>query len=125
MAQATTGTNTKDLVLSALDALMKGDFEGFFAKAKTDFRIIEPSYLPHGGTYVGREDFKELGKKLSKVLSMRSVKLVSATGDSERTVLLMTGNLKANGEQRWLTEHWVVEDGLIQEIRVFWSDLAE
>jgi uncharacterized protein len=117
--------NTRDLVVSALDSLFANDLEGFFAQTKDDVQIIEPAYLPYGGTYVGREGFRDLGRKISKVLDMRSIELVSATGDDERTILLMTATLRNSGEQRYLTEHWVVEDNLIAEIRVFWSGLAD
>lgn len=116
---------TRDLVVGALDLLFANDMEGFFARTKEDVQVIEPSYLPYGGTYVGREGFRDLGRKISKVLDMRSVEVVSATGDGERTILLMTAKLRNSGEQRYLTEHWVVEDNLIAEIRVFWSGLAD
>lgn len=116
---------TRDLVVGALDSLFANDLEGFFARTKDDIQVIEPSYLPYGGTYVGREGFRDLGRKISKVLDMRSIEVVSATGDHERTILLMTATLRNSGEQRYLTEHWVVEDNLIAEIRVFWSGLAD
>lgn len=119
------GSNTKDLVVGALDALFANDMEAFFARAKEDIRVIEPSYLPYGGTYVGRQGFDDLGRGLRKVLDLRSIELISATGDAERTVLLMTAKLRYKDEQRYLTEHWVVEDGLIAEIRVFWDGLGE
>lgn len=125
MATEQTVGSTKDLVMSALNALFAGDDDGFFARTKKDIRVIEPSYLPYGGTYIGREGFAELGKGIRKVLDMRSIEVVSATGDEERTVLLMTAKLRYRDEQRFLTEHWVVEDGLIAEIRVFWSALAD
>lgn len=118
--------STKELVLGALDALFAGDDDAFFARTTPDIRVIEPSYLPYGGTYVGRDGFAALGKGLRKVLDLRSIEVVSATSDQERTVLLMTASLRYRPEeQRYLTEHWVVTDGLISEIRVFWSGLGE
>jgi ketosteroid isomerase-like protein len=48
---------------------------------------------------------------------------VAAIGGDDRTVLLMTANVAASGKPVHITEHWVIEDGLIREVRVFWDGL--
>jgi ketosteroid isomerase-like protein len=127
-AQETSGQraqNAVDIVQAALDAMKAGDSAGWQSLVAPDCRIIEPSYLSYGGTYVGCEGFRETIRHVHKALDTRTLETVSRTGDSDRAVFLLTARLKASGEQRWLSEHWVVEDGLIREVRVFWSDPAE
>ena len=123
MTEATATQANRDLVVGAIDSAIAGDMEGFLSSLHSEVEVIEPEHLPYGGTYRGREGFVELFGKATQVLDFPTLTLVSATADEERTVLLMTCKLLANGEEMHITEHWRVEDGLIREVRVFWFGL--
>ena len=87
--------------------------------------VHEPGYLHFGGEHHGAEGFLGLFAEITKLVDVPTLELLSATADDERVVLLMTVELITNGERRYLTEHWRIEDGKVREVRVFWSDLPE
>ena len=121
----TTAKANRDLVVGAIAAAKSGNMEGFTAALHPDIEVHEPDYLPYGGTFRGAEGFLELFGKATEVLDFETMEVVSATADDERAVLLMTCNLLSTGEQRHITEHWVIEDGLVRDVRVFWFGLPE
>lgn len=125
--QAKTTTPTaaeanEQLVLGAIEAAVNGDAEGFLDVFHPDAEVLEPDYLPYGGTYRGREEFLALWAKASQIVDLSTLKVVSATCNDERVVPLMTAKL-VNGEEHHITEHWRIENGLVREIRVFWFGL--
>lgn len=113
----------KALVLGALTAVKGGDIETFLKAMHPDLVVHEPAYLPYGGDFHGAEGFLQLFGEVSKLVDVDTLELLSATADHERTVLLMTVELRSNRERRHITEHWLIQDGLVRDVRVFWSDL--
>ena len=122
--EAKTQTNAeanKQLVVGAIESAMAGDMEGFTDSLHPEVEVHEPDYLPYGGVYRGKEGFMELFGKATAVLDFPTLKVESATGDE--AILLMTCKLLSNGEERHITEHWEIEDGLVKRVRVFWFGL--
>jgi ketosteroid isomerase-like protein len=113
----------REPVTGAVEAALAGNMEGFLGALHPDVEVHEPDYLPYGGTYTGREGFLDLFQRATQVLDFPTLELISATADDERTVLLMTCKLVSNGDERYITEHWRMEDGLVREVRVFWFSL--
>ena len=118
-----TAEANRQLVVGAIEAAMAGDMEGFTDSLHPEIEVHEPDYLPYGGIYRGKDGFLELFGKATAVLDFPTMKVVSATGDEDRAILLMTCNLLSNGEERHITEHWEIEDGLVKRVRVFWFGL--
>lgn len=117
--------SVRDTVLGALAAITRGDIEGFTSALHPEVVVHEPDYLPYGGDFTGKAGFLELFDQATKVIDFPTLEIVSATADETRCVLLMTCKLTTNREQRHITEHWVVQDGLIKDVRVFWFGLPE
>lgn len=113
----------RDLVVGALEAAQAGDMETFMAALHPEIEVLEPDYLPYGGTYRGHDGFLELLGKATALVDLPTMEILSAISDEERTVLLMKIKLLSNGDERYITEHWRIEDGLVREVRVFWFGL--
>jgi uncharacterized protein len=122
---STVAQSNRDLVVGAFEAAQAGRMDEFLGALHPDVEVHEPPYLSYGGTYRGRDGFLDLFGKATQILDFGTLKLVSATADEERTVMLMTCDLVSNSEERYITEHWRVEDGLIREVRVFWFSLPD
>jgi ketosteroid isomerase-like protein len=122
---STVAQTNRDLVVSAFEAAQAGKMDEFLGVLHPDVEVHEPPFLSYGGTYRGHDGFLDLFDKATQILDFPTLTLVSATADEERTVMLMTCNLISNGEQRYITEHWRVQDGLIREVRVFWFSLPD
>jgi ketosteroid isomerase-like protein len=113
----------RQLVVGAIEAAMAGDMEGFTDSLHPEVEVHEPDYLPYGGVYRGKDGFMELFGKATAVLDFPTMAVESATGGEDRAILLMTCKLLSNGEERHITEHWEIEDGLVKRVRVFWFGL--
>ena len=102
---------------------MGGDMDGFLAAVHPEVVVLEPDHLPYGGTFTGHDGFLEVFAGATQVLDFPTMKVISATADEERAILLMTCDELATGKQQHITEHWLIEDGLVREVRVFWFGL--
>jgi ketosteroid isomerase-like protein len=113
----------KEVVLGAIDAIKTFDVDAFLDALHTEVTIHEPEYLPYAGVYHGADGFHQLFTEAVKLVDVSSLEVVSATVDEERAVLLMTAELISTRERVHITEHWVLVDGKVVDVRVFWFDL--
>jgi hypothetical protein len=121
----TKAAHNREVVLGALQAAMGGDIDAFLSVLHPDITVHEPLYLPYGGVYKGTDGFLRLLGEATKFLDLAKVKLLAATADDVRTVLLMSVPLVGSGEPVHVTEHWCLVDGLVTDVRVFWFELPD
>jgi uncharacterized protein len=119
----TTAVDSKQVVLGALQAAMAGDMEGFKSALHPEVVVHEPPYLSYGGDYHGHQGFLDLFGIATSVLDLSTIKLLATVADGDRVVLLMSIQLASTREERIVTEHWVLRDGLVADVRVFWFGL--
>ena len=124
-AHRSTAEQNRSIVVGALSSALHGDIDGLLAVMHPEIRVHEPPYLPYGGVYEGTAGFLRLLGEATKYLDLAQAKLLAATADAMRTVLLMSVPLVGSGEPVHITEHWCLSHGLITDIRVFWFDLPE
>lgn len=110
------------MILGALGAVFAGDPEPLKACCDPHVVVHEPPYLPYGGDYRGTDGFLELFSRATKVLDSASAEVVAAVADQDRVVLLMTTKCFGYPERFTITEHWVLRDDKIVDVRVFWYD---
>jgi ketosteroid isomerase-like protein len=113
----------KEVVLRAIDAIKTFDVDTFLDAFHAEVTIHEPEYLPYAGVYHGADGFHRLFTEAVKLVDVSSLDVVSATVDEERAVLLMTAELISTRERVHITEHWVLAEGKVVDVRVFWFDL--
>jgi ketosteroid isomerase-like protein len=88
-----------------------------------DAEVHQPACLPYGGVYRGPEQLFKLWKEI--VLPMvdpATVHLDSMTVEGDRAVVIAGGDLNATGRPVLACEEYVVRDGRIATIRMFWQD---
>ena len=120
-----TAEQNKSIVVGALQSALNGDIDALLAVMHPEIRVHEPPYLPYGGVYEGTAGFLRLMGEATKYLDLAHAKLLAATADDMRTVLLMSVPLVGGGEPVHITEHWCLSHGLVTDVRVFWFDLPE
>jgi uncharacterized protein len=113
----------KDLIVTSLEAAIAGDPAKLLAALHPEVIVREPAYLPYGGDYRGPDGFLELQAKAGEILDVSSLEITDAIGEGDRVVLRMTANFNGAPGEVTLTEHWLVRDGRIVDIEVFWSSL--
>ena len=118
-----TAQHNRDVVLGAIDAIKTFDVEGLLGAMHAEVTVHEPEYLPYAGIYHGAEGFHQLFAEAIKLVDVTSLEVLSATVDQERAVLLMTAELISTRERVHITEHWVLQDGKVVDVRVFWFEL--
>jgi ketosteroid isomerase-like protein len=102
-----------------------GDREGAWQLLHPDFRIQQPSSLPHGGWHRGPEGMVEMaaqfGRHWDRTIS--DSRLLNC-GESVVQVTTQTWTAKATGKSETVdvVELFSFADGLISEIRVFQQD---
>ena len=118
-----TAEQTKDRVEGAVEAAAAGDIEPFFSILHPGVEVHEPGYLPYGGHHQGRDAITGVFAAAAKVVDFSSLRVHSVIADESRAAVLETVRLLGSDQEITLSEHWVLDDdGLVREIRVFWSD---
>jgi uncharacterized protein len=118
-----TAEQTKERVEGAVEAAAAGDIEPFFSILHPKVEVHEPSYLPYGGHYRGRDAIAGVFADAAKLVDFSSLRVHSVIADESRAAVLETVRLLGSQKEITLSEHWLLdEDGLVREIRVFWSD---
>jgi ketosteroid isomerase-like protein len=120
---STSPQTNKMLVLGALEKAIGGDIDAFVATLAPDIQVHEPDYLPYGGTYHGPDGFLELLGEATKILDLGSMKVLTASADEDRVILLMRADLVGTGDPMLVTEHWTISGDRITDVRVFWFGL--
>jgi ketosteroid isomerase-like protein len=119
-----TAEQTKDLVEGAVEAAAAGDIEPFFSILHPEVEVHEPGYLPYGGHHRGRDAITRVFADAAKVVDFSSLRVNSVIADERHAAVLETVRLLESQKEITLSEHWVLDgDGLVREIRVFWSDV--
>lgn len=115
----------KDRLISAFRASRHGNPAALADILHPEVQVHEPAYLHYGGTHHGRDGFQKLRVEAAKVLDLATLKILTSTADEDRVVLLMSADLVADGSEMFVTEHWRMRDGLVDDIRVFWFGLPD
>jgi ketosteroid isomerase-like protein len=116
-----------DAVKSGWDAFATGDLDAATATTSDSAEIVIPESLPWGGTYTGREGFKEMiGKFLSNFEEVHPdpQEFLEADGGHVLVTVKGVGKTKSgnelSGDSIWL---YKVDDGKIERAE-FYGDTA-
>jgi hypothetical protein len=96
--------------------------ELYLASFAPGFEAHVPPVLPWGGVHRGPDEFvKVVLPQLAAALDFGSMRLESISADGERVAALMSART-ALGTEIWIAEHWIVGNGQLQQLRVFYDD---
>ncbi|MFD7757880.1 nuclear transport factor 2 family protein [Streptomyces sp. NPDC059757] len=123
MSAATSLTErNRAVVQSMFAAANKGDIEGVFSHLSDDIAVIEPLFLPFGGTYRGKDEFLALAQILPNYLDVSTITVHYTIADGDRVAACVGITDIATGELTRFIEQFTVRDGKIVENRLFYHD---
>ncbi|MFD4231203.1 nuclear transport factor 2 family protein [Streptomyces sp. NPDC058545] len=123
MSAATSLTErNRAVVESMFAAANKGDIEGVFSHLSDDIAVIEPLFLPFGGTYRGKDEFLALARILPNYLDVSTITVHYTIADGDRVAACVGITDIATGELTRFIEQFTVRDGKIVENRLFYHD---
>jgi hypothetical protein len=115
--------DTRQTVETMYRALASNDISGFLGTLASDVVIIEPAFLPYGGTYTSRDVFvRSVAPQLGSALEMSTLTLDSLFVEGDRAMSIFRVQVAATGEQMVIAEELVVHEGKVVEMRVFVHD---
>ena len=79
----------KQIIKGAYEAMSSGNVRGFLEVLDERVEVREPDGLPHGGTYVGLDELKQMFGKAAPVLDVANLELHELTAEDDRVVALL------------------------------------
>ncbi|MGW1997633.1 nuclear transport factor 2 family protein [Embleya sp. NPDC001921] len=121
-AAASLTERNRAVVESMFAAANKGDIEAVFAHLADDIAVIEPHFLPFGGTYCGKDQFLVLAQILPDYLDISTITVHYTIADGDRVAACVGITDIATGEPMRFIEQFTVKGGKIVENRLFYHD---
>ena len=112
----------RDFLQQLYLASFAGDVDAFPEAMAGDFEAHVPPQLPWGGVHRGPDEFVNVVlPQLAVALDFSSMRLESISADGDRVAALMSART-AVGAGIWIAEHWIVGNGQLRQLRVFYDD---
>lgn len=105
-------------------AVMASDLPAFFDCFDDSIVLEEPSYLPYGGAWVGKEKLRELIGILTGYLNFSTIKLDSLVADGDTCVGFLRCQTAKDPSETQLVERSIVRNGKIVNVRVQYFELG-
>ncbi|WTW98942.1 nuclear transport factor 2 family protein [Streptomycetaceae bacterium NBC_01309] len=121
-AAASRTERNRAVVESMFAAANKGDIEGVLSHLSDDIAVIEPLFLPFGGTYRGKDEFLALAEVLPDYLDISSITVHYTIADGDRVAACVGITDVTTGELTRFIEQFTVREGKIVENRLFYHD---
>ena len=112
----------KQIVNGAYEAMSSGNVHGFLEVLDERVEVREPDGLPHGGTYVGLDELKQMFGKAAPVLDVANLELHELTAEDDRVVALLHIPLRNGGGSALISEHLRLRAGKAIALQAFWFD---
>lgn len=113
---------SKAKVLTMYAAAGKGDFATALSCMADDIAVIEPPYLPYGGTYRGKVEFQQLLAKISEHADLSAMKMEGVVAEGDTVFVCLQIGDRKTGKPLQLVERSIVRDGKIVEMKIFYFD---
>ena len=112
----------KQIVNGAYEAMSSGNVRGFLDVLDERIEVREPDGLPHGGTYIGPDELKQMFGKAAPVLDVAKLELLELTAEEDRVVARLRIPVRSGSGQALISEHWRLREGKAIALQAFWFD---
>lgn len=113
--------NTK-VVRGIYKAMVDRDLASFLPLIADDFTVVQPSWLPYGGSHHGVDGLLDMFRQALRVFDVSELQVRSlvAEGDEVRAVFVI--QTRGRGVDVLVSEHWRVTDGKARHLEVSFDD---
>jgi uncharacterized protein len=112
-------TDTRSIVEALYHCGKNGDLDGVFALLDENVVVHEPSFLPYGGSYKGRDSFLKLFSLIQEKYFDDSKLTIDYIAIDGPHAVVMARAPGWHGEEVVLAEEVLVRDGKIIEIKIY------
>jgi uncharacterized protein len=117
--------DVKGVARGYYDAIVQKDFERVAAAIADDIVLYEPTSVPHGGTYHGRDAFFEALGGSASLLDTEAFDLQHLLVDGEYVAAFVAIPFRDRPSEVMYVIDWLrIRDGKIAELRPFFWDTA-
>jgi len=106
------------------DAAKRGDLDAFVAALAPDVVVVEPSFLPYGGTYRGVDGFLSLFGELAKTFDVAGLNVDRVVADGDIVLGFLRMPFADQNGMLDVIEQSTIRDGKVTEMRIFVHDLG-
>jgi hypothetical protein len=99
-----------------------GDLGGIAPLLADDIVVDEPSYLPYGKVYRGKEEFAGLLGMIGQFLDLTKVQVNYTIADGDRVAACLGIPDVTTGEMTHFIEQSTLRDGQVVEMKLFYYD---
>jgi hypothetical protein len=112
----------KRIVEGMYAAGARGDFQGVMACMDENVEVIEPPYLPYGGTYKGIAAFQKLLGIISEYADLTKIKVAYSVAENDRVIGILQILDRKTGKNLQLAEQSTLRNGKVVEMKIFYFD---
>lgn len=111
-----------DVVQRFHQAMLNWDEVAMRELIHSDAELHQPDLLPYGGIYRGPDEMLALWTQIMNLLDGATASVEYVLSDRERVSAVARSKTTASGRDALVSEDYLVRDGRIDRIRVFWFD---
>ena len=116
--------SAREVVLAIYDTIAARDAVAFVELVTPDFEVVQPPWLPYGGTHNGLAAVGEMFRQVAKLFDVSAIQVRSLTAEGERVWAHLVVPTRATGDSALVAEEWTVVDGRARSVRVWFFDPA-
>lgn len=119
---------TDAVIRQYIEEASSGNIPGIVELTHPDCVISEPASLPYGGEYTGKEAFQELFQDVLATWEVFDFEAKTVVTEGNTSLIIFDVHVEnASGEsmETQVAEVYQIEDGLISNLNVFYTDTAQ
>jgi hypothetical protein len=117
-----TTDQTRQVVEAFYQAAIRRDRQSVLDSLADDVVFHEPSFLPYGGSYRGRDGFIDMASKIAEVLDTSKITLVQLAVDGDVAFAVMELRDRRSGDDVLFVERSRIRNGKISEVTLFFHE---
>jgi hypothetical protein len=115
-------TGSRAATLGIYRAMKERDVEAFTALVHPAIEVVQPGFLPYGGTHRGVDGLLAMFREVLKLVDVRRLEIVSLVAEDDEVWAQFVVQTRVGGVDLSVAEHWTFEHGLARHLDVWFQD---
>jgi ketosteroid isomerase-like protein len=111
--------SAREVVLGIYDAIATRDMNAFIELVHADYQVIQPPWLPYGGTHTGLAEVATMFREVLKLFDVSRLELRTLTVEGESVWAQFVVPTRADARKVLVAEEWSIVDGRARSVRVW------